>query len=166
MNTTPLITIDELPENGRVIIYGRGQAAMTVLETIRTQRPDVTIPCLLDSFSEGEAVGLRVVRKTELGKLAGTYDLILIASAWWRDIGANLASDGVTSVAAASPVLWHKYIYSEADMTHAKGKLDAVEAMLATDEDKNIYRFMVQARAENSPLVNTDGITQIGRAHV
>ena len=44
-------------------------------------------------------------------------------------------------------------------MTHAKGKLDAVEAMLATDEDKNIYRFMVQARAENSPLVNTDGIT-------
>ena len=89
MNTTPLVSIGELPENGRIIIYGRGQAAMTVLETIRTQRPDITVPCLLDSFSEGEAGGLHVVRKTGLGKLAGTYDLILIASAWWRDISRS-----------------------------------------------------------------------------
>ncbi len=112
----------------------------------------------IDELPENGRV-LPVVRKTRLAELAGTYDLILIASAWWREIAAGLNRDGVADVAAASPVLWHKYIYSKEEMEKAKASLDAVENMLASDEDKAVYRFMVNARLENSPLVNTDAIS-------
>ncbi|QGY39348.1 FkbM family methyltransferase [Pseudodesulfovibrio cashew] len=156
MPETDFITLDRLPENGRVVVYGSGDAAMAVLERIREDRPDVTVPCLLDSFTEGEAGGLPVVRSDNLGTLAGQYDFILIASAWWRDIAKGLEAAGEAAWGVASQGLWHKYVYTEADLARYKGGLDAVEGLLATDRDKAVFRFLVEARREGSPLVDID----------
>lgn len=150
------ISLDMLPENGRVAIYGSGAAALAVLECIRAGRPDVTVPFFLDSFNAGEAGGLKVLKKDALPDIQGEYDYILIASAWWRDIGPGLDEMGVTEWGVASEAMWHKYVYSEQDMARAKGGIDAVDAMLATEQDKAVYRLMVDARKEGSPLVEID----------
>lgn len=159
MTDTTFLTLDLLPENGRVLIYGSGAAALAVLERIRAERPDIDVPCLIDSFNEGEAGGLPVRKKEALADMVSEYDLILIASAWWRDIGQGLEEDGIEAWGVAATSLWHKYVYSEDDMARAKGELDSVEAMLADDRDREIYRFLLDARRDGSPLVNTDDIT-------
>lgn len=159
MTEQSFIALSTLPDSGRLIIYGCGEAGEIVRERLHSDRPDITVVCFLDSFAEGEANGLKVVKRDHLSELEGTYDLILIASAWWRDIAAGLEADGVTAWGVATPALWHKYIYADADLAAVKGRLDAVEGLLNTDEDKALYRFMVEARHENSPLVNTDNIT-------
>lgn len=153
------LTLDDIPRDARVVIYGTGAAAGTVLGRIRAERPDVAVPCLADSFSRGEALGLPVVLRGDLPTLSGGFDLVLIASAWWRDIGAALDADGITSWAAAAPVLWHKYIFSDDELRRAKPLLDAVEALLATERDREIFRFLTECRREGSPLVDTGGIS-------
>lgn len=153
------VTLADLPRNGRVILYGSGAAALTVLGRIRAERPDVTVPWLLDSFTEGKAGGLKVVKRTDLSSLAGEYDFILVASAWWRDIARSLEADNLPAWGVATPVLWHKYLFSDEELRRAKPKLDAVEALLATDEDRAVYRFLVECRRENSPLVSMDGMS-------
>ena len=155
----PFVTLADLPRDGRVILYGSGASAMAVLGHIRAGRPDLTVPCLLDSYREGESGGLEVVKRDDLPSLAGTYDYILITSAWWRDIAASLEKDGVTAWGVAAPVLWHKYVYSDEELRRAAPELDAVEGMLATEQDRAVYRFMVECRREGSPLVTLDKIS-------
>lgn len=156
MSQTNFITLDMLPENGRVLIYGSGGSAKAVLDHIAAGRPDVTVPCFLDSFNEGEAYGLPVIKKDSLSSLEGGYDFILIASAWWRDIARGLEESGLTAWGVASESMWHKYIYTAEEMARYKGQIDAVEAMLATEADRAVYRFLIDARLENSPLVVVD----------
>ncbi|WP_285906106.1 FkbM family methyltransferase [Pseudodesulfovibrio pelocollis] len=155
----PFQTLTDLPRHGRVLIYGCGAAAGTVLARIRAGRPDVTVPCLMDSFKAGEAFGLPVITRADLPGLAGGFDHILIASAWWRDIAAALEREGVTAWGVAAPVLWHKYVFSNEELLRARPMLDAVEAMLATDRDRELYRFLTECRRENSPLVDMDAIS-------
>jgi len=153
------LTPDDLPQGARVVIYGTGAAAGAVLDRVRAERPDVAVPCLADSFSRGEALGLPVVLRGDLPSLAGGFDLILVASAWWREIGADLDAEGIGPWAAAAPVLWHKYIFSDAELRRAKPMLEAVEALLATERDREIFRFLTECRREGSPLVDTGGIS-------
>ncbi|MFH1913485.1 MAG: FkbM family methyltransferase [Pseudomonadota bacterium] len=155
----PFQTLTDLPRHGRVLIYGSGAAAGTVLARIRAERPDVTVPCLVDSFRRGEALGLPLIMRADLPGLAGGFDHILIASAWWRDIAAALEGDGVTAWGVAAPVLWHKYVFSDDELLRARPMLDAVEAMLATKQDRELFRFLTECRRENSPLVDMDAIS-------
>ncbi|BCS89178.1 FkbM family methyltransferase [Pseudodesulfovibrio sediminis] len=158
-STTHFTALDGLPAQGRVIVYGSGGAAMTVVKQLHIHRPDVTVPCLLDTFNTGEAGGLRIFRLADLEQLSGSYDLILIASAWWRDISRDLSRLGVNNWKVAAPSLWHKYIYSREDMDRIVPELEAVNAMLATAKDREIFRFMTECRLENSPLVSTEKIS-------
>jgi len=155
----PFETPADLPRHGRVPIYGSGAAAGAVLTRIRAERPDVTVPCLIDSFRRGEAFGLPVILPDDLPGLAGGFDRILIASAWWRDITATLEQEGVTAWAVAAPALWHKYVFTDEELLRARPMLDAVEAMLATDRDRELYRFLTECRRQDSPLVNMEGVS-------
>lgn len=152
-------TLADLPRHGRVPVYGTGAAARTVLARLRAERPDVTVPCLVDSFARGEAHGLPVMLPGDLPGLDGGFDHILVASAWWRDIGAALDAAGIGPWSAAAPVLWHKYIFSDAELRHARPLLEAAEGLLASDRDRELFRFLTECRRERSPLVNTDGIS-------
>ncbi|WP_419786425.1 FkbM family methyltransferase [Pseudodesulfovibrio sp.] len=152
------LDLDDLPKNGRVVIYGTGAAAKAVLERIRTQRPDITVPCLADSFRPGEAHGLPIVKRDGLSAIEGGFDLILIASAWWQDIGAGLDAQGIGPWAVAAMWLWHKYVFSDSELQAARPQLEEAEALLATEQDREIFRFLTECRRQGSPLVDTQSI--------
>ena len=153
------LDINDIPSKARVLIYGQGKAALNVLNHIRTERPDVRVPCLLDSFTSGSTAGLPVHRRDELSTLHIEWDIILVASAWWRDIVRDLHKEGWREVHVAALPLWHKYVYSIREMDEATPSFNTVEAMLATDQDREIYRLLVACRRENSALVNMDEIS-------
>lgn len=54
------------------------------------------------------------------------------------------------------------------EMEEAASAFQTVEAMLATDQDREAYRFLVECRRDNSTLVNRDEIspTIAAYAHV
>jgi len=157
MSDHPFASLDDLPRNGRVPVYGSGAAAAAVLERIRAERPDVSVPCLVDSFSRGEALGLPLIGREDLPALPGGFDLVLVASAWWRDIGTALDEDGIGPWAAAEPALWHKYVFSDEALLRARPLLDEAEGLLATERDREVFRFLTECRRAHSPLVETGG---------
>ncbi len=158
MCTTRFMNLHEIPRHARVALYGSGAAALQVLERIRAARPDVVTPFLVDSFAPGKVGDLCVVTRDELPLLKAQFDLILVASAWWRDILAGLDELNVAEAYCATPSLWHKYVYSREDMAQAAPQLEQVENMLATEQDKALFRHLLACREEGSPLVVPEGV--------
>ncbi|MBI9079213.1 MAG: FkbM family methyltransferase [Pseudodesulfovibrio sp.] len=154
----PFSKLEDIPKNARLCIYGSGQSGQTVAGHIRTQRPDVTIVCFLDTFRSGQAGGLKVIKRNDLPELEGQYDIIFIASAWWRDIVKSLKMDGINNSMVAALSLWHKYVFTPAEMELARQDIDAVEHLLETTKDKTVFRFLMDARKEGSPLVKNNKI--------
>ncbi|WP_035236683.1 FkbM family methyltransferase [Desulfobacter vibrioformis] len=151
-------TLDKLPHNGRILLYGSGDAGLSVLNKIRDRRPDIKVVCFLDSFDNGAVAGLRKVKLDDLPSLNIQYDFILITSAWWRDIVTKLEMAGISDYGVASLGLWHKYVYTHGDMIQAQDDIKAAKALLNTDKDKTIFQFLVDGRCEGSSLVNLDAI--------
>ena len=152
-------TLDKLPHNGRVLLYGSGDAGLSVLNKICDLRPDITVVCFLDSFDNGTVAGLRKVKLDDLPSLNIQYDFILITSAWWREIVTKLEMAGISDYGVASLGLWHKYVYTHDDMIQAQNDIKGAKALLNTDNDKAVFQFLVDARCEGSSLVNLDAIS-------
>ncbi|MBF0466142.1 MAG: SPASM domain-containing protein [Nitrospirae bacterium] len=91
-----LKTIDEIPKDHRVSIYGSGQSGIMLKNLLEELRPDIRIVCFLDSFNSGEKEGLKVVNIRDAFQIKSLYDLILIASDFWKDIVSTLIQHKIT----------------------------------------------------------------------
>ena len=141
---TAFVLPEDLPNGSRVAVYGAGEAGDKVLAALAGKRPDVRPVCFLDSHKNGHRNGLDI-RKADAG-LKRDWDLVLVASAWWREIAAHAGSLDLGPVLVADFALWHKYVYSKQEMADLADRFQAVRALLATDQDRAVYDLVVRAR--------------------
>ncbi|MBF0537005.1 MAG: hypothetical protein HQL03_01995 [Nitrospirae bacterium] len=85
-----LVTLNELPINCRICIYGSGNSADMLLRLLREIRTDVKIVCLVDTITSGKKYDIDIVNIKDIDSLKGNYDLILIASDFHREIEETL----------------------------------------------------------------------------
>ncbi len=96
-----LYSLDELPQGSRVCLYGSGRFGLTVNELIHHRRPDIVVPCFINSFKDGEEAGLPVVRLERFPTAGIAYTHIVITSSAQDEIQTNLARYGLTGLSTA-----------------------------------------------------------------
>lgn len=79
-----------IPPSARVAIYGTGAAGLGLKARLARHRPDVAVVCFLDSRMEGRIDGLPVLSALDASRALQLAGLILVASAWWREIVGTL----------------------------------------------------------------------------
>ncbi|MCP4217794.1 MAG: hypothetical protein GY765_24345 [bacterium] len=90
-------SLDSIPKNHKVFIYGTGSAGKSLYMWLHKCRPDVTVNGFLDSFKDGTCAGLPVYRLQEFQQEVSyaDYDLILIASGANQQISLQLEKMGI-----------------------------------------------------------------------
>ncbi len=79
-------TFDQIPEGAKAAVYGTGAAGVGLKARLARVRPDVEVACFLDSKLEGNLDGLPVFSVANLDQALDRSGIILVASAWWREI--------------------------------------------------------------------------------
>lgn len=91
-----IVNADGLP-SGPLLIYGTGQRALALLDTLRLARPDVRVEGFLDSFTDGTFEGLPVTRlERYLSEGGNRSACVVVASHWHQTICAQLAQAGLS----------------------------------------------------------------------
>ncbi len=82
---------EQIPDSAQVAIYGTGAAGLGLKARLARLRPDVEVACFLDSRLEGTLDGLPVYSASNIDQALARAGLILVASAWWREIVGTLS---------------------------------------------------------------------------
>jgi len=95
------LSVDELPRNARICIYGAGGRGAEIRRLITGSRKDVSVVYFADSFKRGEFEGLRIINIEDIDSKRNEYDLILIASYFWMEIAHTLMEQKIDRLAVA-----------------------------------------------------------------
>jgi predicted O-methyltransferase YrrM len=98
-------SLDHLPENIRLCIYGVGEFGKSTKKKIELNRKDIEITCLADTFKSGRMDGLAILNTQELKNHIEDFDLILIASIFSDEIEDALKNIGIYNYKVAMPCL-------------------------------------------------------------
>ncbi|MCP4146404.1 MAG: hypothetical protein GY757_01515, partial [bacterium] len=94
-----LSSLEKIPANSRVFIYGTGSAGRSLFCWIRKCRSDVDVRGFIDTFESGKCVGRDVFKIHDLleGATVEKIDRILVASGANREIAQSLDALGITN---------------------------------------------------------------------
>jgi len=96
----PMLSVDEIPRNASIFIYGTGSVGVLISDVIEKSRADVNI-AFLDTFRGGAMGNRAVLQFDEFLKDATRNERIVIASSFWPEISRNLSEAGFKHVTQA-----------------------------------------------------------------
>lgn len=154
------MTLNDIPPERQVALYGAGQAGANFLEILREFRPDLDVRCFIDTFKDGQVEGI-TVESLESFQARRVGDLVLITSMKWRDIEPLLLSNDVSNYLVIPPrflvpsayrklrtsrsvepgenPLSHD-LFSDSDREVFKERLEAAERLLSLSGDRELFR--------------------------
>lgn len=145
--TTPFFmsSLEQLPFQSRVALYGLGEGCYTMLAQLRVVRPDVKVVALLDDKKSTSSAQLPVLSLKQLPPDA--YDLILVTSVYWIDICHKLIADGRSNFwVVETPLLFKQITFTDAEVHRWRDKLDQVAALLP-ESQRALFELIVAARS-------------------
>ena len=89
-------SLDEIPLNGKIAIYGASTTGKRVHELVRSHRSDVSIVCYLDTYKSGSIGKLPIVELSNIKQHLDEFDLILVASVHWPSICQSLRERNIS----------------------------------------------------------------------
>ncbi len=84
------LSLNELPQNASIAIYGTGKRGRDYYKIISTLRPDVKIVCFLNSFNDDPANNPPIVKIDKLKPIIESIDIVLVCSIYRDEICATL----------------------------------------------------------------------------
>jgi FkbM family methyltransferase len=145
--TETIRSLEEIPRGARLCLYGAGEGGARFLDVIRAQRPDLRVLFFVDDGRRGERAGVPIRPPGDLAALAASVDLVLITSSWWRAIVGRLAAYGAGGFRVVAPALYFpEHVFSPAEQGEAAALAARAEALLATAEDRALYRAVLANR--------------------
>ncbi len=141
----------DLAKEKEVFFYEAGEGGRCLLQTVRDCYAQFTIKGFLDSFRGGVLDGLPVI---PIGEYAHRPEenIIVIASQSWEEIAATLRAKDISEFYFMPPFFAHTYMFSKKDRHTVQGQIDTVMTMLATDADKALFRYLLDARTHGLSL--------------
>ena len=157
----------DLPNNGRVCIYGAGGFGKQVEVFIEGYRPNLEVICYADTYQRGTFGTLPIINPEELAR-RDDLDYVFIASMYWQEITAALPEMGNVTVIKAvagdiflpDPVSKHPRKIPE---NHAS-ELERTRALFSDETSRALFDKLIDFRccyqeplkiwvAENKPDV-------------
>ncbi len=103
MATKTINTVDDIPNNTSLCIFGAGEIGISLFLTLRKSRPDIQIVCFVDTYKRGTRDGVEIISPDELPAYA--FNHIIIASINYQtDIIALLRSMGIQNYLLLNPI--------------------------------------------------------------
>lgn len=96
----PILSIDEIPRQGSIFIYGTGSVGQFFLDILRKFRKDVQV-VFLDSFTNGNMAGYVTLRFKDFLVNSTRNETIVVASSFWPEISRSLSEAGFKHVSQA-----------------------------------------------------------------
>jgi len=142
--------LEALPLNSRVCLFGAGDGGENFKRILERERSDVKLISFLDDFKSGERDGLKIVQLNDLGSLSGKFDLILITSAFWKEMQKRLVKLKIRNFRIVNPFLFYEYlIFSEEEWKEYSPQLRKAQALLKYAEDRSLYGYLAEIRRIN-----------------
>lgn len=73
-------SIDSLPINARICIYGAGKIGIAIRNKFALERPDIKFKFFVDSYKTGELDDYKIIKVDDLSKIRNEFDYIVIGS--------------------------------------------------------------------------------------
>ncbi len=90
------LVTQQIPKNSKVCIYGSGETGVIVKNFMNIFRKDLEIVCFIDSFNRGEVNKTKIYSINEFISLNIEYDLIVVCSAFYKEIEETLQEKNIT----------------------------------------------------------------------
>lgn len=85
-----LYSLNTLPSNSRIAIYGSGKIGIGFKSFIEENRSDLNVTCFIDTFNSGNRDGIEIIKLEEIEARKHLFDIIVIASSLWNQIEDEL----------------------------------------------------------------------------
>ena len=172
-------TLNDIPYDRSVAIYGAGNAGTRVLSLLGHYRPDLEVCCFVDSYKEGQLEELPIHAFAQFVDLADRPELILITSIFWREIEAALCEKGLQEYLVVPPRFYSPkslelikrvdipplgnplagefFSFQPEDCRVWANSLEKVEKILQRQQDRDLFRLITGGPNGNG--TNMAGLT-------
>lgn len=89
-NRNILYSLDTLPANARIAIYGSGKIGIGFKSFIEEHRSDLNVTCFINTFNSGNRDGIEIIKLEEIDAHKHLFDVIVVASSLWNQIEDEL----------------------------------------------------------------------------
>lgn len=150
-------SLDVLPNNSKICIYGSGETGISLRDFIFKTRKDVKLAYFIDSFKKGIKDGVEIIKPDELKTNDSKFDIIIVASLFWIQIENTLiqyemqektfiVSNYLIYTLSALKDL-NEFHYSEQELKEDAGsKIEFVKNQVIDKEDRELYQCLINFR--------------------
>ena len=146
---TILKDMTQIPETGRICIYGAGGYGKQFKNFIDKRRPDMEIVCFADTYQSGEFEGLPIVNQEALSAIHD-LDAIYVLSMYWKEITECMPQ--MSNVVVILPVT---NVFSSVNPNHPLGisaeiatKVSNTRSLFQNMSEKMLYDEIVRIRCD------------------
>lgn len=133
------------PRGLRVAVYGTGSAGGFAREVLERER-DCTVPFFVDSFRDGEAHGLPVVRADRLSRRIDEVDTVYIAAYAWFEIEPVLQKLAVPHYLIGHAEGASGGYYTDEEAADLRPDFLRARDMLEDRDSRELYGHLFEAR--------------------
>jgi FkbM family methyltransferase len=150
-----LYSLGQIPRGCRVALYGSGIISSLFRAVLAAERKDVSVSCLINTFSGGIKDGMTVVRVDDLPARSNQYDLIIVTSTIWNEIEDELVKRKYDHFVLSNMLIHSLYnslsvlggfCFERSNRDDASFRLKAVLGFFDHEEDKEAYRILMNMR--------------------
>jgi hypothetical protein len=103
-----LNTIDDLPQDISICLYGAGDYGISLYRLLNKKRHDINVVCFIDSYRNNDVCGLQTINPDDLNNIE--YDYVIITShAFQAEISKILEEKEITSYYTLNPIFNSHY---------------------------------------------------------
>ena len=85
-----LYSLDQLPNNCKIALYGSGKIGLGFKSLINKNRGDILVTCYINTFTRGKQDNLEIIKLDDLDENTKLFDMIIICSSLWNQIEDEL----------------------------------------------------------------------------
>jgi FkbM family methyltransferase len=143
-----LNSLQDLPMNHRVCLYGLGEGCLLFLNKLTETRPDIKVIRLMDDTKSTWSVSIPVIKPEEAS--VESFDLVLITSAYWVGMSRKLHDLGIRDFMVVNASLLYDYlIYSDEEFAACQEAFRKVSSLLENAEQKRLLQLIVLSRTRD-----------------
>lgn len=147
MSVRFLETIGDLLPYEKVMLYGAGEGGEKFKKLIEKYRQDIEVVSFIDDFRSGEKDGLKIIVPKSLKSSKDVKYLILITSAYWREIVGKLESLDIHNFLVVNQyLLYSSQIFTNDEENRHKDSLGYTRNLLEEKEDKELFDLILDTR--------------------
>ena len=154
-NTTNVLTsLEELPVNSKLALYGAGETGQEFVRKLQMDRPDIDIVCFFDSYRDGSWENIPILKSSKIENLDANVELI-ITSVFWNEIAEIIELNFPRNYKILSNNIinqcshlssYGSFYFEDSDYRELEKRLSNLNDSFQSDQDREVIRKLFDLR--------------------